>query len=52
MPYKNKEQDRTWHKLKMRRARTILKLHSRFVTPDVTPKRVEVDADGNVIPEL
>ena len=49
MPYKNKEQNRTWHKLRMRQRRAMLRLEGRFVTPSVTP--VRVDADGYPIPE-
>ena len=48
-PYKSKERDRMWHKLKMRERRAVLRLKGRFVTPSVTPR---IDADGNVIPEL
>lgn len=48
MPYSDKAKDRTWHKLKMRRNRVILKLSGRFVTPRVTPK---LDNDGNMIYE-
>lgn len=46
MPYKDRDKDRHWHKLKMRERRATLKLNSRFVTPPVTPK---IDADGNPI---
>ena len=49
MPYKDKERNNQWHKLKMRRNRVILKLEGRFVTPSVTPR---VDADGNIMPEI
>ena len=41
MPYKDKERSNEWHKLKMRRKRSISKLERPFVTPvtpDVTPK--------------
>ena len=47
MPYKEKAQDRQWHKIKMRERRARLKLEGRFVTPSVTP---QLDADGNIIP--
>jgi len=48
MPYKDKEQDKQWHKVKMRERRARLKLKGRFVTPRVTPA---IDADGNPIPD-
>ena len=54
MPYKDRSKDKQWHRDKMRERRTILKLNSRFVTPDVTPDDVsipKIDADGNVIPD-
>ena len=57
MPYKDKDKDREWHRVKM-----WVKRHdvTPIVTPDVTPKTVkidgktyevpELDADGNVMP--
>ena len=33
MPYKNKDQDRRWHKLKMRERRAKLRLEGTIVTP-------------------
>lgn len=48
MPFKSKDKDKQWHRLYMRRKRTILRLNSRFVTPSVTPK---VDADGYPLPD-
>lgn len=63
MPYKNKEDDRRWHRDTMRARRGKLahnavaraqqadepKLSSIFVTPAVTP--LYVDADGNPVYE-
>jgi hypothetical protein len=51
MPYRSKEQDRQWHKDRMRERRR------RIVTPVVTPKVRDatpnkpswVDADGNPV---
>lgn len=51
MPYKDKEQAKHWHKLKMRATRLNSSDKSRFVTPVVTPDKVELDADGQVIYE-
>lgn len=48
MPYKNKEADRQWHKLKMRERRQVAKLRGRVVTPSVTPR---VDAEGYPMPD-
>jgi len=51
MPYKDKDRDREWHRAVMKKRRLVEKLASkgRFVTPGVTPKKVELDADGNII---
>ena len=49
MPYKNRDKDRQWHKLKMRERRQTVKLRGRFVTPSVTPT---VDADGYPVPNF
>ena len=54
MPYKDRSKDKQWHRDKMRKRRAILRLNSRFVTPDVTPDvklPPKIDADGNVIPD-
>ena len=63
MPYRDKKQDRDWHRNKMRERRLRLKLEGRFVTPSVTPNtsttkaiantgwQPEIDADGNIIYE-
>lgn len=48
MPYQNKEKDRRWHRLAMRKRRAVLKAVNRNVTPGVTPK---LDADGNLLPD-
>jgi len=38
VPYKDKDKDRRWHRLRMRERRARLKLEGRFVTPlDGTP---------------
>ena len=50
MPYKDKEEDKHWHRLAMRARRAELKLKSTVVTPDVTPKPSSyIDADGNPV---